>query len=396
MRRFDVVVIGAGPAGLSAATELARDRSCLLLDRGPLAAARDRHGPADLLSGVGGAGLFSDGKHSFFPSATALWQLPHRDTLAAAFEATATLLRAHGIAAAWRTTAEPLAALEPGRWLEKHYPSLYIPFAERLAMIDALWASCPDRFSDARVVDAEPGGEIRLHVDRLGGCEEIQTRDLVIATGRWSPRWMRPLIEKLGGRYAFQRHEIGVRLETSADHPLFARLPGVDGKLVLRDDDFEIRTFCTCRDGEVALGDADGLRAFSGRADGPKTGRSNVGLVVRGNFGDAIERASATAPLRTSLAAWLATPSLLVPVFGERGAAALHRAVLRLRDWAPELTDAEIHAPVIEGVGDYPVDRDLQVADRLWIAGDACGRFRGIVASMVSGRYVARRLISGS
>ncbi len=378
---------------MSAAAELSRDRSCLLLDRGPLAATRDRNDAADILSGVGGAGLFSDGKHSFFPSATALWQLPDRDALGGAFDATAALLRERGVEVAPSSVA--IDPGEPGAWREKRYPSIYVPFPERLACIDALWSACDDRYSDARVADAEAAGEIALHVDRMGRCEEVQTRDLVIATGRWSPRWMRPLLEKLGARYAFRRDEIGVRIEAAADHPLFARLPGVDGKLILRDGDLEIRTFCTCRNGEVVLGHADGLHAFSGRADGPPTGRSNVGLVVRGAFGDAIERAATSEPIRFPLAAWLADPTLLVPIFGPAGSAAMKRALDRLRAWAPELIDAEIHAPVIEGIGEYPVDDALQIAEHVWIAGDACGRFRGIVASMVSGRYVARRIIAG-
>jgi hypothetical protein len=62
-----------------------------------------------------------------------------------------------------------------------------------------------------------------------------------------------------------------------------------------------------------------GIRAFSGRADCPPTGRSNVGVLTRSFHG------------------------------------ALAREVL-------------------------------------WIAGDTGGRFRGIVAAMVSGRYIAGRI----
>src|SRR5688572_23893074 len=157
MKAFDAIVIGAGPAGLSAAAELAAAGRCLVLEQGPPAPARDRRSPDDLLSGVGGAGLFSDGKHSFFPSATALWQLPDRDALGAAFDATAALLRVHGVEAT--PPAATIDAIESG-WREKRYPSLYVPFAERLACIDSLWNACEDRFPDARVVDAEAAGEI--------------------------------------------------------------------------------------------------------------------------------------------------------------------------------------------------------------------------------------------
>ena len=49
-------------------------------------------------------------------------------------------------------------------------------------------------------------------------------------------------------------------------------------------------------------------------------------------------------------------------------------------------TAADIY---ILNLGDYPVDDgDLNIAPGIWMAGDLCGRFRGIVASMISGRYV--------
>ena len=36
---------------------------------------RDRYNSKDCISGVGGAGLFSDGKFSFFPSGQNVWKL---------------------------------------------------------------------------------------------------------------------------------------------------------------------------------------------------------------------------------------------------------------------------------------------------------------------------------
>jgi len=41
----------------------------------------------------------------------------------------------------------------------------------------------------------------------------------------------------------------------------------------------------------------------------------------------------------------------------------------------------------------YPVATDdLVLAPGVLVAGDACGRFRGLVASMASGRYVGSAL----
>ncbi|HEU0033447.1 MAG TPA: FAD-binding protein [Kofleriaceae bacterium] len=401
MRRFDVVVVGAGPAGLSAAAELSASGTCLLLEQGPHASVRDRGSAQDVLTGVGGAGLFSDGKHSFFPSATALWQLPDRDALGGAYDATVQLLRAHGIDGGPLPDAAPPPSTNGG-WQAKHYPSLYVPFAERLACIEQLWTACGDRWSNARVIRAERvRGGLVLQIEYNGRFEEIATDQLVIATGRWSPRWIRTWLEPLGVAFAYRRAELGVRIELDATHPMFERLPGVDGKLVLEDGELEVRTFCTCRGGEVVLGKAGGVRAYSGRADGPTTRKSNVGIVVRSAdpaFGHAVAPVYSAAPVQLALAEWIGTgPTRLDGVFGPVGARAVWRGLQHFLRWAPELGSARatVYAPAIEGVGDYPVDDGgLAIAPRVWIAGDAGGRFRGIVASMVSGRYIARRIRS--
>src|SRR5262245_10794011 len=95
---YDVVIVGAGPAGLAAADALSRrTENYLLVEAGAAIGERDRYAPRSVTAGVGGAGLFSDGKFSFFPAASALWRLRDRGALHDAYDETVALLLRHGL-----------------------------------------------------------------------------------------------------------------------------------------------------------------------------------------------------------------------------------------------------------------------------------------------------------
>ena len=418
VRIYDAAVVGAGPAGLSAAAAItAAGGRCIVLEQGKGHTTRDRHAPEQILSGVGGAGLFSDGKHSFYPSATELWRLPDAAALAAAYAETRSVLARHGVDAP-RPPSLPLRLPSRGdgdgdgdvasAWHLKRYPSLYASLEERMRCIADLYEQCGELpWLSARVVGAaraRSGDLISLEVDQHGERRLVEARALVVATGRLSPRWLRTWLEPLGVAFAFRRLEIGVRLETLASAPLFTMLDGVDPKLSFAEKGTKLLTFCTCRDGEVVIGSAGNIDSVSGRADGPRTGRSNVGLLARITdvaLAREIEphvfasAASFRAPL-TEMVRGASADARMVATFGAAGAAVVGRALERFLERFPELaTDsaAIVHAPCIEGVGDYPVSNDhLEAAPGVFVAGDAGGRFRGIVASMISGRYVGSRL----
>src|SRR4051794_26248347 len=92
-----LVVVGCGPAGLAAARiaqAAAPGVRWVALESGGPLPGRQRNDPHDVVAGVGGAGLYSDGKFSFYPAATALWQLPDRERLARAYAWVGSLLAA--------------------------------------------------------------------------------------------------------------------------------------------------------------------------------------------------------------------------------------------------------------------------------------------------------------
>jgi uncharacterized FAD-dependent dehydrogenase len=71
---YDVIVIGLGPAGIMATLTLLQNGCRVMaVDRGKQYQKRDPQIPYDVANGFGGAGLFSDGKLSFFPAASNLW-----------------------------------------------------------------------------------------------------------------------------------------------------------------------------------------------------------------------------------------------------------------------------------------------------------------------------------
>jgi len=191
-------VIGAGPAGL-AATVAARETSSgvILVDMGLSAEQRNHENPAELGVGIGGAGLFSDGKFSFRPSATRLWQLSNARALTAAEEWTTQILERAGLSRAAKNSSLPADRTSTGG-VRKHYPSCYLTLAQRRALIDDLVRGsgssviCEFRIDCLKWRSEE--GVFGVAGTDMGSGEEFQLRcrQVIYAGGRMGPiAWSR-------------------------------------------------------------------------------------------------------------------------------------------------------------------------------------------------------------
>lgn len=400
---YRMVIVGCGPSGLAAANAYleAGGQELLVLEAGAEAPARRRDHPEDILQGVGGTGLYSDGKFSFHPSATHLWQLEDEAALRGSFDWVRSRLVTSGVPVPdLPATLEAAVSTEDGF---KPYPSFYLDLEKRFSLIEALYGPvAPQVALHSRVERIEPDGEgLHLQVKTPSGSRRVHARHLIGAGGRFFPMHFpdSPLPRR------FARLELGVRLEGPADHPFLVDLKqaggSIDPKWILRSPDgaHEWRTFCFCQQGEVVATRSGDMSSVSGRSDCPPTGRSSVGFHVRFTAPEAavdvdLERLRGRDTFVAPLPAVLESPAALSPHLGEPAAAALHRGLRQLAMRFPGLETGAgtmvAHGPAVEGVGEYPeLDAGLRVPGLpAHVVGDASGRFRGIVAALLSGHYV--------
>jgi uncharacterized FAD-dependent dehydrogenase len=415
-----------GPCGLSAAARLeGTGLRFAIIDSGKPSDERDRYSASDATSGHGGAGLFSDGKFSFFPSATELWTLPRQDDLKSAYAWTCGTLGGQGL----DTPPFPShPAQYSGRanvegsdadWVLKAYPSDHLSLAARLRLIDEM-VSCIQGsiINECHVEDIkynQSSDTFTLETLDLSpanlGASTIHTRRILVATGRFGP--LAKGLANLTTHHNFRRLEVGFRIEQASDRAFFRNMKQLDPKFRFReaDNSVEWRTFCACRKGETVLTETNGLWTVSGRSDCPPTGRSNSGfntLILDGAVASrtinpviqAMTRSESyfELPMKRLLEGDPETVSEFDIVYGSELRRAMTAGLSRLGKRFPDLgsdRNAKLIGPTLEGVGWYPtVDGNLRLLDvPAYVAGDACGQFRGIVAAMISGHYSASSVV---
>jgi len=272
--RFDVIIVGGGPAGLFAACHLVEhtDLKVLLLEKGRLPQRRrcpmkaDRRcrkcRPCHILSGIGGAGLFSDGKLNFIHKLgkTDLTEFMPEAAACALIAETEALFTRFGMdGPVYPTDADRAlelrkAAKQVGVDLllirQKHLGSDHLP-RHISAMAQALM--------DRGLVIAT-GETVTDVVVENGGVAGVTTATgtyraarVILAPGRVGAGWIGQLAQRCGLGLKQRGIEVGVRVEVHSD--IMADLCRIiyDPTFFIRTAKYDdlTRTFCTNQGGFV-------------------------------------------------------------------------------------------------------------------------------------------------
>ncbi|MBU1132233.1 FAD-dependent oxidoreductase [Patescibacteria group bacterium] len=261
---YDVIIVGAGPAGLFAAYELTKQNPTLnicMIEKGNL--IRERKS-SEIMCGVGGAGAFSDGKLHFTPvlSHEKMLHLYSADEYQKYLDYTDKILTDFGVDAKYYPT-DMEAVQELVDEAKKKAIKLFVRKARHVGS-DKL-PKIIENFEDFIVshgVEIKPNLEVvdvivedrKIKGVRTVGGTEIFARYVIMAPGRINARWLQKLAERFKLNFSYEKVEIGVRVEFSeAVLKKHADLM-YETVFMMQTPTFDdaVRTFCPCPRGMVA------------------------------------------------------------------------------------------------------------------------------------------------
>ena len=310
-RRYDVVIIGTGPAGIFAAMELLQKCSSVriaMFEKGvsleqricPLqngATECSQCSPCSVVSGWGGAGAFSDGKLTLSPevggmmdrylsSTEIMAAIDYVDKIFVKYGAPEKIygvdredeieaIRRKAVLAQLKLVPAPVRHMGTGRTREVLQGMLEEVLEQG---VDIFYREAVEHIL---VEDGRAAG-----IRTVKG-NEIRADYVVCAPGRDGSEWLAAESQRLGLTTAVNPVDVGVRVEIPAEVMRPITDVVYESKFIFYSKTFEdrVRTFCMNPYGEVVQENMEGLTTVNGHTHAErKTDNTNFALLVSKNF----------------------------------------------------------------------------------------------------------------
>jgi len=306
-KSYDVIIVGAGPAGIFSALELTEDTglNILMVDKGPDVEKRRcpanrgleciNCDPCQLLSGWGGAGAFSDGKLTLSAEVGGwLNEYLGQEKLAELIDYVDNVYLKFGAPEhLYGTNYDKIAEIERRASLAglKLIPQKIRHLGtEKCAQVsEEMHKTLSDK------VEIKTRTEVKRLLVKNGKAEGVETakgeklfgKYVIVAPGRSGAEWLQSEAQALGLKTLNNPVDVGLRVEVLAS--VMEELTDVlyEPKFMYysRAFDDKVRAFCVCPQGEVITESYNGILSVNGQSYAErKTGNTNFAVLVTTSF----------------------------------------------------------------------------------------------------------------
>lgn len=451
--KYNIVIIGAGPAGLFAAHEITENSSqkVLVIDKGKDINSRQcpslssfvhcrECNPCNILCGLGGAGGLSDGKLNLKPNVGG-----NLEEFVSTQEANELVSKVDRFFTEHGASGETYG--KNSEDLEKKAATCgikFIPIPQRHIGSDRLPAIISSMKNSIEQAGAEfllnttvkeihhCNNHFGLHID---GKENIEAEYILVAPGRSGGDWLSSEANRLGIQTRFAPIDIGVRVEVLAVvmESIIEKAWDPKFHIVTETYDDFIRTFCTCPNGFVVMEDYGDYICVNGHSMAEKKSENtNFAFVTKIKLTEPVENTTAygisIAKLATTIGGKMpivqrlddlkkgrrstrkrieksfVKPTLKNATPGDISMALPHRIVTNILEGLEKLNEVIpgvasdstlLYAPEIKFSSmRFIVNNNLESSmENFFVAGDGAGLSRGIVASAATGIIAARGIM---